>query len=70
VPAAFRPFDVHLACRVSARDPHRVLELAAPSGVLTRSDLNAAMVDLGSRQVSGAQWRQADAMHHTPPQRV
>jgi SAM-dependent methyltransferase len=73
VPTVFQPFAVQLTRRVSALRPGRVLELAAGTGVLTRellaasaevtaTDLNAAMVELGSRQVPGAQWRQADAM--------
>jgi ubiquinone/menaquinone biosynthesis C-methylase UbiE len=60
---------------VSARRPHRALELAAGTGVLTRelvsalgagtvvaSDLNPAMVEFGRQQVPDANWRQADAM--------
>jgi len=52
-----------------------VLELAAGTGVLTRAimaslpgarviatDLNVAMVDVGSARVPAATWRQADAM--------
>jgi SAM-dependent methyltransferase len=52
-----------------------VLEIAAGTGVLTRAmtaslpgarvtatDLNVAMVDVGSAQVPAATWRQADAM--------
>jgi SAM-dependent methyltransferase len=73
VPAVFRPFAIDLACRVSDRAPHRVLELAAGTGALTRelvttgadvtaTDLNTSMVELGSRHVPQARWRQADAM--------
>jgi SAM-dependent methyltransferase len=53
-----------------------VLELAAGTGALTRAvtarlpatrvvatDLNPAMIDIGSAQVGAATWRQADAMH-------
>ena len=74
-PTVFQPFARDLARRVSARAPHRVLELAAGTGVLTRelvaavasaevtaTDLNDAMVDFGRRQAPGAAWRQADAM--------
>ena len=74
-PTIFRPFAVHLAGRVLARRPRRVLELAAGTGVLTRellatgaslevvaTDLNQAMVDLGRGQVPEAAWRTADAM--------
>jgi len=52
-----------------------VLELAAGTGVLTTellaalpaadvtaTDLNTAMVEFGSRQAPGAEWRQADAL--------
>jgi len=76
VPAVFRPFAVDLARRVAAVAPHRILELAAGTGVLTRqlvaavapaevtaTDLNDTMVDVGRRQVPGARWRQADATH-------
>ncbi|MEA3020263.1 MAG: hypothetical protein QOI47_1787, partial [Actinomycetota bacterium] len=35
-PSVFRPFAVDLARRASSRAPHRVLELAAGTGVLTR----------------------------------
>jgi SAM-dependent methyltransferase len=74
-PTVFRPFALDLARRVGARGPRRILELAAGTGVLTRellatgtadvtaTDLNQAMVELGRRQVPGATWRQADALH-------
>ncbi len=72
VPAVFRPFAVDLARRVAAHTPRHVLELAAGTGVLTSellavagsvtaTDLNAAMVELGGREVRAARWRQADA---------
>ena len=74
-PAVFRPFALDMVRRVSAIAPHRVLELAAGTGVLTRelvaavasaevmaTDLNEAMVEFGRRQVPGARWQQADAM--------
>ncbi|MEA2843826.1 MAG: hypothetical protein QOJ69_1497 [Actinomycetota bacterium] len=74
-PAVFRPFAADIARRVAGHAPHRVLELAAGTGVLTRelvaavafaevtaTDLNDAMVDFGRRHVPGAVWRQADAM--------
>src|SRR5690242_16192568 len=74
-PAVFRPFAVDLAGRAAGLAPHRVLEIAAGTGVLTRelvaalpaaqvtaTDLNAAMVEFGSRQVPLAAWRQADAL--------
>jgi SAM-dependent methyltransferase len=76
VPTVFEPFAAHLAARVAALRPSRVLELAAGSGAVTRrlvtllpddvvvtaTDLNDAMVDAGRGQAPGATWRQADAM--------
>ncbi len=75
VPSMFGPFAVDMAERVARSDPQRVLEVAAGSGVLTRSlcaampsteivatDLNQAMVDLGSTLAPAARWEQADAM--------
>jgi SAM-dependent methyltransferase len=72
--AVFRPFAVDLAARVADHRPGLVLEVAAGTGVLTRelvaalpgaaltaTDLNPAMVSLGSRQVPAARWEQADA---------
>ena len=75
VPAVFRPYADDLAARVARHRPQVVLELAAGTGVLTNAvmaslpearvtatDLNVAMVDVGSVQVPAATWRQADAM--------
>lgn len=75
VPAVFQPYADDLASRVARYRPRTVVELAAGTGVLTRAitaalpgvgiaatDLNAAMVDIGSMQVPTATWRQADAM--------
>jgi SAM-dependent methyltransferase len=75
VPAVFRPYADDLASRVARCRPRVVLELAAGTGALTRAmtanlagaqiiatDLNVAMVDVGSAQVPAATWRQADAM--------
>jgi SAM-dependent methyltransferase len=75
VPAVFRPYADDLASRVARYRPRVVLELAAGTGVLTQAmtanlpgvritatDLNTAMVDIGSAQVPTATWRQADAM--------
>src|SRR3954453_17640576 len=75
VPAVFRPYDDDLAARVVRHQPQGVLELAAGTGVLTgaviaslprarvtATDLNDAMVDVGSQRVPAATWRQADAM--------
>jgi SAM-dependent methyltransferase len=75
-PAMFHPFAVDLAQRAARLAPRRVLEIAAGTGVFTRelvaaipaaevtaTDLNAAMVEFGSRRAPGAAWRQADALH-------
>ncbi|MBK5307971.1 MAG: methyltransferase domain-containing protein [Frankiaceae bacterium] len=75
VPAVFQPYADDLASRVARHRPRVVLELAAGTGVLTRAmtatlpgahitatDLNVAMVDVGSARVPTATWRQADAM--------
>ncbi len=72
VPSVFHPFALDLAQRAAARPVGEALELAAGTGVLTRellavagavtaTDLNAAMVELGTRRVPVARWRQADA---------
>lgn len=74
VPVVFRPFAEDLAARAAALNPGRVLELAAGTGVLTShllatapsvevtaTDLNEAMVVLGSTRAPAAAWRQADA---------
>jgi SAM-dependent methyltransferase len=75
VPAVFQPYADDLAARVARRGPRVVLELAAGTGVLTEAiiaslpgaqvtatDLNVAMVEVGSANVPSATWRQADAM--------
>lgn len=74
VPTLFEPFAIDLAGRVAARQPRRILELAAGTGVVTRqlmaacpsaeviaTDLNRAMVELGRAQVPHVSWRAADA---------
>ena len=74
-PAMFQPFAIDLARRAARFAPPRLLEIAAGTGVLTRelvtampmaqvtaTDLNAAMVEFGSRRVPLAEWRQADAL--------
>ena len=74
-PSVFRPFAQELARRAARLAPRKVLELAAGTGVLTTellaalpaaevtaTDLNTAMVEFGSRQAPGAEWRQADAL--------
>lgn len=75
VPAVFRPYADELASRVARHRPGVVLELAAGTGVLTQTmrarlpgtritatDLNLAMVEVGSANVPSATWRQADAV--------
>jgi ubiquinone/menaquinone biosynthesis C-methylase UbiE len=78
VPLIFEPYAVDLAQRVSRAAPHRVLELAAGTGVVTRqlavmldastelvaTDLNPAMIDEAARigTARTVEWRQADAM--------
>ncbi|HEY2926834.1 class I SAM-dependent methyltransferase [Piscinibacter sp.] len=77
VPLIFEPYAADLARRVAARDPSRVLETAAGTGVVTRAmaralpahaelvatDLNQPMLDRGA--AVGTQrpvtWQQADA---------
>ncbi|MEU9798863.1 class I SAM-dependent methyltransferase [Streptomyces sp. NPDC051000] len=74
VPVLFRPFAEDLATRAATLRPRRILELAAgtgaltslllaaaPSGEVTATDLNEAMVVFGSTRAPGATWRQADA---------
>ena len=78
VPLIFEPYAIDLARRVHERNPRRVLELAAGTGVVTRAmaetlpvdtrivatDLNPAMLE--QARIIGAlrpvEWRQADAM--------
>lgn len=75
VPPVFQPWADELASRIARLRPGVVLELAAGTGVLTKAvsaalpgavitatDLNVAMVDVGTVQVPTATWRQADAM--------
>jgi SAM-dependent methyltransferase len=78
VPLIFEPYAADLAKRLASRSPTRVLEIAAGTGVVTRSlasvlpesvsivatDLNQPMLDLASAIGTGrpVEWRQADAM--------
>ncbi|MES2938782.1 MAG: class I SAM-dependent methyltransferase [Pseudomonadota bacterium] len=78
VPLIFEPYAADLAARVAARRPHRVLEVAAGTGVLTRqlarglpaqaeivaTDLNPPMLDHAQRTGTSrpVAWRQADAL--------
>ncbi|HEY1989889.1 MAG TPA: class I SAM-dependent methyltransferase [Acidimicrobiales bacterium] len=74
-PSVFHPFAVDLARRAAHHRPDRILELAAGTGILTRelvavlpdaelmaTDLNPAMVSLGSMRVPSAAWEPADAL--------
>ena len=74
-PVMFRPYAVELAQRAAVLDPARILEVAAGTGVatmelldalphaaVTATDLNPAMVELGSRKAPRARWQQADAV--------
>lgn len=79
VPLIFEPYAVELAQRLAARAPTRVLEIAAGTGVVTRSmaaalpdsvsivatDLNQAMLDQAAAigTKRPVEWRQADAQH-------
>jgi ubiquinone/menaquinone biosynthesis C-methylase UbiE len=78
VPLIFEPYALDMARRVAARNPARVLEIAAGTGVVTRAlasvlpssvpivatDLNEAMLNQASRAGTSraVEWRQADAM--------
>jgi SAM-dependent methyltransferase len=78
VPLIFVPYAEDLAKRLAARSPTRVLEIAAGTGVVTRSlasalpesaaivatDLNQPMLDLAAAigTKRPVEWRQADAM--------
>jgi SAM-dependent methyltransferase len=78
VPLIFEPYAADLASRVASRQPSRVLEVAAGTGVVTRqlanalprsvsiiaTDLNQPMLDQAAAAgtVRPVEWRQADAM--------
>ena len=78
VPLIFEPYAVDLARRVAEREPARVLEIAAGTGVVTRqlantlapnasivaTDLNQPMLDHAAAigTMRTVEWRQADAM--------
>lgn len=78
VPLIFEPYAAGLARRIALRQPSRVLEIAAGTGVVTRqlarsllpavaivaSDLNQPMLDHAAAigTARGVEWRQADAM--------
>jgi SAM-dependent methyltransferase len=77
VPLIFEPYAVDLAARVATRQPARVLELAAGTGVVTRhlartlaADATIVATDLNPPMLAEAaslgtarpvEWRQADA---------
>ncbi len=78
VPLIFQPYAADLVSRLAARSPSRVLEIAAGTGVVTRTlssvlpknvsivatDLNQPMLDLAAEVGTRrlVEWRQADAM--------
>jgi len=78
VPLIFEPYAADLAVRVAQRQPSRVLEVAAGTGVVTRrladalaptasivaTDLNQPMLDqaIASGTSRAVEWRQADGM--------
>jgi SAM-dependent methyltransferase len=78
VPLIFEPYAVDLAARVAQRQPSRVLEIAAGTGVVTRqlatalapevsiiaTDINQPMLDHAAALGTArpVEWRQADAM--------
>ena len=78
VPLIFLPYAVDMASRAASRQPSRVLEVAAGTGVVTRqlarvlrSDVSIVATDLNQPMLDHAaavgtelpvEWRQADAM--------
>lgn len=78
VPLLFEPYAADLVNRLRSRNPSRILEVAAGTGVVTRAltaafgerasivatDLNQAMLDQASAVGTShrVEWRQADAM--------
>jgi SAM-dependent methyltransferase len=79
VPLIFEPYAADLASRVALRQPSRVLEIAAGTGVVTRqlakalplsasilaTDLNQPMLDQAAAAGTSrpVEWHQADALH-------
>src|SRR5687768_542397 len=79
VPLIFEPYAADLALRTVRRQPSRVLEIAAGTGVVTRqlsemlppavsivaTDLNQTMLDEAAAVGTArpVEWRQADALH-------
>ena len=86
VPLIFEPYAADLASRVALRQPSRVLEIAAGTGVVTRqlanamppgvsiiaTDLNQPMLDQAAAAGTSlpVEWRQADAMQLPFPDEV
>ena len=85
VPILFDPYAADLAQRLAPLHPHRVLEVAAGSGALTRAlssvlphaeiiatDLNQAMLDVAALRHSGGHvaWQQADALSLPFPDQI
>ncbi len=86
VPLIFEPYAADIARRVAARQPARVLEIAAGTGVVTRhlatvlprtasiiaTDLNQPMIDHAAATGTArpVEWRQADAMQLPFPDRA
>lgn len=84
VPLIFEPYAVDLVRRVSCRNPERVLEIAAGTGVVTRrlakvlppevsitaTDLNQPMLDQAMTKGTPrpVKWEQADAMQLPYPE--
>ena len=78
VPLIFEPYAADLALRIARRQPTRLLEIAAGTGVVTRqlaktlppevsivaTDLNQAMLDQAAAKGTSrpVEWRQADAL--------
>ena len=78
VPLIFQPYAEDLAARVASREPSRVLEIAAGTGVVTRemakrlparasiaaTDLNGPMIERAQAigTARAVEWRTADAM--------
>jgi SAM-dependent methyltransferase len=80
-PTVFAPYAVDLARRAAQMTPHRVLELAAGTGILTAAlmaalsgaeivatDLNPPMVGYAASRVTGPTWEVADAQDLSYPE--
>ena len=80
-PTVFAPYSVDLARRAAQMTPHRILELAAGTGILTTAlmaalpdatilatDLNPPMVAYAASRVAGPTWEVADAQDLAYPE--